>query len=427
MTDAIDITVVSRPVRGTIRPPGSKSLTNRALILAALAEGESHLAGVLDSDDTRVMIESLRRLGLPIDRDGKQCRVRVEGCRGRIPVDRANLELQNSGTSIRFLTALCSLGRGEFRLDGNARMRERPIQPLLDALRLWGVDVRSENGTGCPPVLVRADGLSEGKIAVSGKISSQYLSALLMVAPCAGGPVAVDVQGELVSRPYVDMTLAVMRSFGGQVDEPKAGQFRTCGGGYAGVDYEIEPDASAASYFFAAAAVTGGEATVQGLSRRSLQGDIGFVDALQQMGCDVDWRDDSVTVRGGALRGIDVDMNAISDTAQTLACVAPFAEGPTRIRNVAHMRVKETDRVQALVIELRKLGLRIDEKSDGLTIHPGVMQPAEIETYDDHRMAMSFAVLGLRQPGVRILDPGCTAKTYPGFFADLDRLCEAAR
>ncbi|REJ76707.1 MAG: 3-phosphoshikimate 1-carboxyvinyltransferase [Planctomycetota bacterium] len=427
MAEFRTISPVSRPVCGVIRPPGSKSLTNRALVLAALAEGESRLTGVLDSDDTRVMIESLRRLGLGVNQDIDGCRVEIKGGGGRIPADEGDLELQNSGTSIRFLTALCCLGQGVYRLDGNARMRERPIQPLIDALESWQVDVRSEHGTGCPPVLVRANGLRAAAIRVSGEISSQYLSALLMVAPCADGNVSIEVQGELVSRPYVDMTLAVMRSFGGRIEEAETGRFRTEGGGYRGTDYKIEPDASAASYFFAAAAVTGGEVTVQGLSNVSLQGDIGFVDVLENMGCTVDWGEDAVTVRGGELRGVDVDMNAISDTAQTLACVAPFAVGPTHIRNVEHMRAKETDRVSALVTELRKLGLDARERADGLTIVPGEMHAADIATYDDHRMAMSFAILGLRQPGVRILDPGCTAKTYPNYFADLDRLCVGAR
>lgn len=418
-----EIQPVGQPVHGTIRPPGSKSLTNRALIIAALARKSSTLQNVLHSDDTRVMLDSLRRLGIRVtgERDGAD--LRVAGCGGRIPVAKADLWLENSGTSIRFLTAVCALGSGEFRLDGNARMRERPIEPLVAALRSWGVDVACELGTGCPPVVVHAAGLPEGAIEVAGSLSSQYLSALLMAAPCAAGPAEMRVVGELVSRPYVDMTLAVMRVFGADIDEPAPHVFRISGTGYGGRDYSIEPDASAASYFLAAAAVTGGDVTVSGLSRNSLQGDVAFADVLERMGCRVTWLPDGVRVQGGPLRGIDVDMNAISDTAQTLAAVAPFAEGPTRIRNVAHMRHKETDRVAALVTELSRLGLRAEEHPDGLTIHPGPMRPAVIETYDDHRMAMSFAVLGLRQPGITISDPGCTSKTYPRFFEDLERLC----
>lgn len=432
MQSNYEVQPVTGPVRGTIRPPGSKSLTNRALIVAALATGTSRLRNVLHSDDTRVMIDSLGRLQIAVapERDGQD--LRVAGCGGDIPARHADLWLENSGTSIRFLTALCALGNGEFRLDGNARMRERPIEPLVDALHRWGEDagarIDCELNSGCPPVKVFARGLPRtGGLAVAGNLSSQYLSALLMVAPCARGEVLLSVRGELVSRPYVDMTLAVMRAFGAAIDEVSDGTFRTNGGGYQHADYDIEPDASAASYFMAAAAVTGGDVTIAGLSQQSLQGDVHFAGVLEQMGCRITWQADSVRVEGGPLRGIDVDMNAISDTAQTLAAVAPFAAGPTRIRNVAHMRHKETDRVAALVAELTRLGLRAEEHDDGLTIHPGPMRSAVIRTYDDHRMAMSFAILGLRHPGVQIADPGCTSKTYPSFFSDLERLCEAGR
>jgi 3-phosphoshikimate 1-carboxyvinyltransferase len=444
MTALREISIVSRPVRGMIRPPGSKSLTNRALIVAALARGTSTLRNVLHSDDTRVMLDSLQRLGIGVaaNRDGGD--LNVAGCGGRIPATQAVLWLENSGTSIRFLTAMCALAEGdllaeetrEFRLDGNARMRERPIQPLVDALCCWGgmtTDAASgtraecELDTGCPPIKVIARGLpAAARLEVAGDLSSQYLSALLMVAPCARGPVAIHVTGELVSRPYVDMTVAVMRAFGAQIDESAPGVFRTTGAGYLHADYDVEPDASAASYFMAAAAVTGGDVTIAGLSQRSLQGDVHFADVLERMGCRVTWRPDAVRIEGGPLRGVDVDMNAISDTAQTLAAIAPFARGPTRIRNVAHMRHKETDRVSALVTELMRLGIHAEEHDDGLTIHPGHMHPAVIKTYDDHRMAMSFAILGLRQPGIRIADPGCTSKTYPEFFGDLERLCEGS-
>lgn len=426
MTDPLEIVPAAHPIRGSIRPPGSKSLTNRALVIAALARGESRLSGVLDSADTRVMVESLRRLGIGLQQDLKAAAIDVAGCAGRAPAGEAELYLENSGTSIRFLCALCALGNGRFRLDGNARMRERPIEPLVDALRAWGAEIACEQQTGCPPVIVQAHGLPAAEVTVSGGLSSQYLSALLMAAPCAQGDVVLRLVGPLVSRPYVEMTLEVMGAFGATVRETTEGEFRIQSGGYRAREYAIEPDASAASYFLAAAAVTGGEVTIPGLSRDALQGDVRFADVLEQMGCSVRWNADSVSVRGAALKGVDVDMNGISDTAQTLAAVAPFAAGPTRIRNVAHMRHKETDRVAALVTELRRLGLRADEHDDGLTIHPGPMRPAVIHTYDDHRMAMSFAILGLRQPGVSIADPGCTSKTYPGFFADLARLREGA-
>ncbi len=423
----IEIQPVSSPVFGEIRPPGSKSLTNRALIIAALADGPSHLTGVLDSVDTQVMMESLNRLGLKVTADLEQHHFDVVGQSGRLPVSQADLWCENSGTSIRFLTALCAAGNGTYRLDGNARMRERPIAPLIAALSAVGVDAVCELNNGCPPVSVKTSGLAGGRIEVSGNLSSQYLSALLMAAPAARAPVTVAVTGELVSRPYVDMTLEMMRAFEAEVDEPQLNEFRIAAKPYVGRTYDIEPDASAASYFFGVAAVTGGEVTVNGLSRNALQGDVRFVEALEQMGCTVAWKSDSITVKGGPLRGIDIDMNDISDTAQTLACVAPFADGPTRIRNVAHMRLKETDRVTAVVTELRRVGLNVEEHEDGMTIHPGTISPAEIQTYDDHRMAMSFSLLGLRVPGIRIADPDCTSKTYPLYFEDLERLCRSSR
>jgi 3-phosphoshikimate 1-carboxyvinyltransferase len=409
-------------VVGTVRPPGSKSLTNRALITAALATGASRLTGVLDSRDTQVMLESLKRLGLAVTADAAARTIDIVGCGGSPPVEAAELWLENSGTSIRFLTAMCTLGRGHYRLDGNARMRQRPIGDLLAALNELGANCRAESGSDCPPVVVEAAGLPGGETTVNTSLSSQYLSALLMAAPCATQDVTVHLTGPLVSEPYIDMTLGVMARFGVTVETPVPGIFRIPRQQYRAANYDIEPDASAASYFFALAAITNGKVTVDGLNEYALQGDVRFVDALQQMGCVVHWGQNSVTVEGRPLRGIDIDMNAISDTAQTLAAVAPFANGPTTIRNIAHVRHKETDRISAVTTELRKLGLDVVEFADGMTIHPGPMRPAEIDTYDDHRMAMSLALIGLRQPGVVIRDPGCTSKTYPEFFVDLGRL-----
>ncbi len=293
----------------------------------------------------------------------------------------------------------------------------------MTALAQAGINATCELNNDCPPVVIQTSGLSAGTIEVAGSISSQYLSGLLMMAPAAKNDLTIRVVGELVSRPYIDMTLEVMRSFGAIIEEPEANQFLIKSTGYAGRTYDIEPDASAASYFFAAAAITQGKVTVQGLHRNALQGDIGFVDALVEMGCEAEWSEDSITLIGKPLNGIDIDMNTISDTAQTLACVAPFASEPTRIRNVAHNRVKETDRIQAVVDELQRAGINAEEHEDGMTIHPGTPQPATIHTYDDHRMAMSFALLGLKSSGIRIADPGCTSKTYPAYFEDLERLC----
>jgi len=419
VTDKIQIEPTG-PLNAAIRPPGSKSITNRALVCAALADGQSMLTGALDSEDTRVMVEALRRLGLTVDPDSDARTIGVSGCGGRIPAAGAELFVSNSGTTVRFLTAMVTLGRGKFRLDGTPRMRQRPIDDLLGALNELGADVASELHTGCPPVVVRAAGLPGGRATVAGNISSQFLSGLLMAAPGADGPVELAVHGELVSRPYVTMTLAVMSAFGVSVETEDLRRFLIRPGQtYRAREYEVEPDASAASYFFAAAAITGGQITVEGLSRDSLQGDVAFCECLEKMGCRVRYAADSITVVGGPLRGIEVNMNAISDTVQTLAAVALFAEGPTRIYDVANIRFKETDRIAALCTELRKLGATVEERDDGLRIVPGERHGAEIDTYDDHRMAMSMALVGLATPGVVIRDPGCTGKTYPEFFKDL--------
>lgn len=424
-SDSIEIEPVEGPIKATVRPPGSKSLTNRALICAALAAGESNLSGALVSDDTRVMIEGLGQLGIPIEVTENGTKLRVAGAGGRVPAIEADLFIGNSGTTVRFLTALATLGHGAFRLDGTSRMRERPIGDLVDTLNTLGARVECESAGRCPPVTVHANGLPGGEATVRGDISSQYLSGLLMASPCASGTIKLSVDGQLVSKPYVHMTLSVMRSFGVEVESPDdLSEFIIePAGSYTARDYAIEPDASAASYFWAAAAITGGSVTVEGLSRDALQGDIGFVDCLAAMGCVVESTDDSITVSGPPageqLRGATLDMNAVSDTVQTLAAVALFAEGPTEVTGVAHNRHKETDRIGDLATELRRLGGIVEEKQDGLIITPSTLRPALIETYDDHRMAMSLALVGLRQPGVRIINPACTAKTYPHYFDDL--------
>ena len=420
----------SGPVRGSVRPPGSKSITNRALVCAALANGRSVLTGALDSEDTRVMFEALGQLGIALDPADRV--ITVTGCGGKLPATRADVFVDNSGTTARFLAAVLTLGHGVYRLDGAPRMQERPIQDLIDALRALGADVSSDQDAGCPPLLVRAAGLAGGVATVRGEISSQFLSGLLLSAPSASQPIELVVEGELVSKPYVSMTLAVMRDFGVEVVAEGFTRFHVPNDRpYQGREFAIEPDASAASYFFAAAAITGGEVRVEGLSRASLQGDVAFVELLERMGCDVRHEADAITVRGPALRskqlrGITCDMNAISDTVQTLAAVALFAEGPTTVTGVPHIRHKETDRLAALATELRKFGAEVEERPDGLRITPPAtpaeLHGAAIDTYRDHRMAMSLALVGLRVPGVTIRDPGCVAKTYPEYFDDLMEL-----
>lgn len=425
MTATKQISPVANPVSGNIRPPGSKSITNRALVIAALADGVSELTGVLDSKDTQVMLESLKRLGIRVDHDKTAASCCVFGAGGEVPADTAELWLENSGTSIRFLTSLCAVGAGNYRLDGVERMRERPIADLVNALNDLGGCVKCEDeATGCPPVTVSGAPLKGGTAKIRADISSQFLSSLLMSAPAGTDRVQLNVDGELVSKPYITMTLEMMKSFGVDVIHPDdLTSFSIAPQLYTARVYDIEPDASAASYFLGAAAVTGGRVTVEGLTKDALQGDVHFATALEQMGCVVEWGTDSVTVIGRTLHGVDIDMNAISDTAQTLSAVAVFADSPTTIRSVGHMRHKETDRISAIVTELRRAGIRAEEFDDGLTIYPGTPTPADIQTYDDHRMAMSFSLLGLRVPGINILDPGCTSKTYPEFFRDLERLC----
>lgn len=422
MQDQIEIEPSGR-ICGAIRPPGSKSITNRALVCAALAHGRSELHGVLASEDTQVMIDSLQRLGIEVQRDASQSSLAVAGCHGKLPTDHGDLFVANSGTTIRFLTAMVASGEGHYRLDGIERMRQRPIGDLLDALNQLGPTCVSESANGCPPVVIETSGLRGGRARVAGDISSQYLSGLLMAAPNAQQAVTIEVEGELVSKPYIEITLAVMAAFGVVVERDAYSAFHIAAPqAYQARDYQIEPDASAASYFWGAAAVTGGQITVQGLSREALQGDVAFCDALARMGCEVDYQSDSITVTGGRLRGIEIDMNAISDTVQTLAAVALFAEGATTVTGVAHNRHKETDRIGDLARELRRLGAEVEEREDGLRIIPATLRPAEIETYNDHRMAMSLALVGLKSPGVVITNPACTQKTYPQFFSDLARL-----
>lgn len=415
------------PVLARIRPPGSKSITNRALICAALADGDSTLFGALASEDTQVMMAAMNQLGIPVEMPAVS-KLTVRGGKGRVGVDQAELFVGNSGTTVRFLTAMLATMRGRFRLDGVARMRERPIADLLIALRQLGVGVESELDSGAPPVVVESDGMRGGAALLNGNVSSQFLSGLLLAAPNARAEVECRINGPLVSRPYIHMTVEVMRAFAaivdvvGDLDVDDGLVFRVAPQTYEARNYAIEPDASAASYFWAVAAICGGSVVVKDLNYQSIQGDVKFCECLEQMGCSIRNMDHGLSVERDLdkpLRGIDVDMNGISDTVQTLAAVALFASGPTRVRGVGHIRHKETDRIGDLARELRKLGADVVEHDDGLTITPGPLRGAEIETYRDHRMAMSLALVGLRIPGVVILDPDCVQKTYPNFFDDL--------
>ncbi len=408
------------PPDARVRVPGSRSLTNRALVCAALAEGPSRLSGWVDCDDTRAMIEGLRRLGIEIQ-TFPTGELEVTGRAGALTIPLHPLDCRASGTTMRFLTACAALVPGRVVLDGTARMRERPIQDLADALSALGVPVRTS--VGCPPVTVQGGRLHGGKAAVDASQSSQYLSALLMLAPYASEPIELLAAG-FTSRPYVEMTLDVMAAFGISVERLDENLFRVPLRRYRSRSYAIEPDASSASYFFAAAAVTGGRVYVDGLSAGSSQADVRFVEVLERMGCRAERSPQGIAVRGPRyLHGIDVDMNAMPDGALALAVVACFAQGRTRIRNVWNLRIKETDRISALKAELEKLGARVTTTQTDLEIDPPPrIRPARIASWDDHRIAMSLAVAGLRAPGIVIQDPECVGKTFPDFFERLAAL-----
>ncbi len=408
------------PIDAVVAVPGSKSITNRALLAAALAEGESVLDGCLESDDTAAMRGCLLALGASVAQDADCWTVRGTGGRLRVPA--APLDARASGTTARFVAAAATLAPGPVVIDGAPRMRERPIADLVRALEGLGARIEILGRGGCPPVRVLGGGLAGGEATIDARRSSQFVSAVLLAAPYARRPVTLRLEdGALVSRPYVDLTLQVMRAFGADCGWHGAGALHAgAPHPYTSVRYRIEPDASAAAYPFAAAAITGGRVRVPGFAADSIQADLALLGVLEKMGCRVERSAGAIEVTGPApgraLRAIDVDMNAMPDAVLALAVVALFADGPTTIRNVANLRIKETDRLAALECELRRLGARAEAGSDWLRIEPGPLRGAPVETYDDHRMAMAFALAGLRIPGVVIVDPGCAAKTWPGYF-----------
>lgn len=402
-------------VVATLTLPGSKSYTHRALIAASLAQGESVLANALKAEDTELTARALTMLGADLDWQGHT--VRVMGTGGRLGPVSESIFLGNSGTSMRFLTAVTALGQGTYRLTGTPRLCERPMGELLEALANLGVRATSEKGNNCPPVIIQGGGFSGGKTTLSGAVSSQYLSALLLIGPLASRGVEIDITGELVSRPYVDITLAVLTAFGITYSREAYRRFILPGGqGYKSRHYDIEADASSASYFWAAAALTGGRVTVANLDLESVQGDIDFLSVLARMGCHLTSSPEGLTVEGGPLRGIHMDMSAMPDLVPTLGVLAAFAEGETVVKGVAHLRHKESNRLAAVVTELHKMGITAEETPDGLRIVGGRPHGAEIDTYQDHRIAMSFAIAGLRVPGVVIQDPDCVAKSFPDFW-----------
>jgi 3-phosphoshikimate 1-carboxyvinyltransferase len=407
-------------VNATIEVPGSKSITQRALIAAALADGESTLLNPLESEDTRYTAAALEQMGVTVEKGSNNWKVQGNG--GLIATPEKEIFLGNNGTATRFLASVAALGKGSFQISGDKRMAERPILPLMQALEGWGGDIASVNNNGCPPLLIKGKGLAGGKTILPEGKSSQYLSSLLLVGPYAGQEALLDVEGEMLSLPYVIMTLAVMEAFGIRVEANEAlNSYVIPRGIYNAREYAIEGDASNASYFYAAAAVTGGEVTVPNVPVPSLQGDAVFVALLARMGCQINKTGEGLTVTGPEeLKGITIDMGDMPDVVPTLAVVASQAKGRTTIKNIAHLRIKECDRLHVMAVELAKMGARVQELDDTLIIEgkdPGVpMHGAEIETYNDHRIAMSFAVAGLTVPGVKILGEECVAKSFPDFW-----------
>ncbi|WP_310600668.1 3-phosphoshikimate 1-carboxyvinyltransferase [Desulfobulbus sp.] len=416
-----------RTLDAVVTVPGSKSLTQRALIAAALAESPSQLLGPLASEDTRYTIDALRAMGIDCDDSAPDC-WQVRGTGGRIEPPAADIFLGNNGTATRFLASVAALGHGRFRITGSKRMAKRPILPLMEALRGWQVAIDSDAGTGCPPLTILAQGLAGGRTVLPEGKSSQYLSSLLLVAPYAAAPAELEVRGEILSQPYVEMTLAVMADFGIRAEAaPTLNFFRIPQGRYQGRSYAIEGDASGASYFWAAAAVTGGRVVVANVPVPSLQGDARLLPYLARMGCRIDQTEAGIAVTGPeTLTGIELDMGDMPDVAPTLAVVAAFAEGTTVIDNIAHLRIKECDRLSAVVNELRRMGAEVEEEPARMIIHGkkggSNLHGAAIATYDDHRMAMSFAVAGLRIPGVAIADEQCVAKSFPDFWKRFGRM-----
>jgi len=415
-------------MQGAVRIPGSKSLSNRLLLLAALAEGETRVEHPLDSDDVRRMLDALDALGIGLERDADA--VTVAGGDGPLSVrgdDVLTLELGNAGTAVRPLTAALTLGHGQFRVQGDRRMHERPIGPLVAALRSLGADIRHLEQDGFPPLAITGTGLEGGTVTIDGSLSSQFVSALMMAAPLARSPVTLLRRGELVSDPYIEITRRCMARFGIDVAWPEPRRLEIPRGSYHSPgSIAVEGDASAASYFLAAGAIAGGPVRVLGVGTESMQGDVVFADVLEIMGAKVTRGPDFIEVQRGALQGVDLDLNHIPDAAMTIATTALFATGRTRIRNVANWRVKETDRIEAMARELRKVGAIVTEYADGLGISPPArLRSASIHTYDDHRMAMCFALVALGGVPVTIEDPRCVNKTYPDFFQDFASLTQS--
>ncbi len=408
-------------LNAVIEAPASKSYTNRALIVAALAKGTSVIKNPLLSDDTKYMIDALKQFGIKIDE--KKTSLVVHGSNGILKVPKGKIFAGNAGTTMRFITVFAALSPGTSVITGDTRMQQRPIRDLLDALSKIGV--KTESNDGNPPVKIYGNSFTGGKISIKGSVSSQYLSAILMCAPYAKKPVTISVAGNLASKPYVDITIDVMKKFGINIENFNYKKFTIKNNKrYKSKSYVIEGDASSASYFFSAAAIAKGKVMVKNINPNSKQGDIKFVGILKKMGCGVRTGKNFIEITGHSLKSIDADMNEMPDIVPTLAVASLFADGTTMIRNVPNLRVKETDRLKALAFELRKIGANVEEMHDGLKIKRRRLQKAIIETYNDHRMAMSFATAGLAISGIRIKNPKCVSKSFPNFWKKFSQLYE---
>ena len=416
-------------VQGAVELPGSKSISNRVLLLSALAEGPVHLTNLLNSNDVNHMVAALNTLGFDVDRDLDAKTVKFTGAGGPLPAGVFDLYLENAGTAVRSMTAAVCLGKGEYRIDGNERMRERPIAHLVDALRQLGADINYEITDGCPPLNIKTpNGLKGGFCTIDGTVSSQYLTAVLIAAPYAQEDVTIEIDGILTSKPYIDMTIKLMERFGVQVQNDNFERF-VVKAGQKYINPEtlfIEGDASSASYFLGAAAING-HIRVTGCGKDSIQGESGFAGVMEKMGATVEYGENYIEVKSnGKLKGVDIDMNTMTDTGMTLAVVAMYAEGPTAIRNIYNWRVKETERILAVKTELIKAGATVEEGHDYIIVTPpeGGIKEATIDTYDDHRMAMAFALLSFGSDKITINDPGCTRKTFPTYFDVLGSVCK---
>ena len=411
------------PPNARLDLPGSKSITNRALVVAGLADGESELAGVLFSEDTHVMMDSLQKMGVGIRQNLNGLSVSISGTGGSLQRPEETLWVHQSGTTARFCLPLAALCGQEVTIDGDEQIKNRPHEELCKALQSLGAQIEYLEAPNSFPLVVNGKDLQGGQVSLNGGISSQFISALLLAAPCFPDQLELNIDGDLVSRPYIDMTISVMQAFGAQIQRVNDRRYVVSPTGYRNSRYEIEPDASAASYFFAAAAISGGSITVEGLGSRSIQGDTRFVDIVEKMGAKVVRSDNALSVTGtGSLIGIDASMKEISDTVPTLAAIAPLASGPTVISDVAFIARKESDRVTALITELRKIGVQAEKTETGMVIYPGEVQKGTVHTYDDHRIAMAFSILGLVVPGITLDSPQCVAKTFPSFFDVLDQV-----